>query len=217
MGITKQTKIIILGCGAVVLLIGGYFGIQWLIGVLSSGKEHHTSQQTTADAQEKSTDSTEPFEYSFIDSSNEEFRQFRDLAAKPVKELIQATVWETERQRKRADKYMDDLISILVLDTLHYSTYYTSINDALEKRYNSKFYKTAMLDISEVKLTKLPIGALRLFKDLTSIDITKTGIGDGEIEKLRFMNKLEYINACENDLTKEPDKSVFSPSIYLYY
>jgi len=218
MEISKQMKVVILGCGAVVLLIVGYFGIRSLNGVLSNGKEHHTSQLTTADAQEEFTDSTAvAFKYSFIDSSNEEFRQFKALATKPVKKLIQATKWETEKQRKRAYKHMDDLISILVLDTLHYFKYYTSINDALEKRYRSKFYKTAMLDISEVKLTKLPIGALKLFKDLTSIGITEAGIGDGEIEKLSFMKKLKRIDVRDNRLTKKPDMSEFDPSTWLLW
>jgi len=253
MEITKQIKMIIFGCGALALLMVGYFAIQWLNKVLNGSNsneesseavegspaylppnvidyqkpvtEEQTSLQIAADTEDVSTASAWSFQLSFIDPSNNEFYQFRNLAVRRVTDLIKTTKWKNKEQMKRADKYMDDLIDIFVIKLYNclsllpqsdkFITNKTKVNDAADFYYNVKFYEAESLNISGVKLIRLPIEALKLFSHLTYIDISNTGIKDGEIEKLNFMKKLKWIHARGNNLTRRPNMDGFDPFIKL--
>jgi len=260
MEISKQMKMIILGCGAVVILIVGYLIVRSLNkeqpGDKSSGgsltatgtltayppsnvfddqqlatqqqpvtqqqqTSLQTSLQTTPVANIKPTVPVLQLKPSaFInDPDNDTFNQFRNSTIEPVKEFIGITQGLSDAQKDIIKNHMDDLIDIVVLDLYNDSTNRTSIDnakgdqnkisDVIKNHYKQKkLSETDMLELSNVKLTGLPIEALKFFDSLIYIGVSDTGIMDGQIEKLSFMKTLALIIANGNKLTMKPDTTV---------
>lgn len=150
---------------------------------------------------------------SFIATYDSNFEDFKGRIYKTVEKRLNELEALDDSRKHKIRRYKRDLIDVIALDAFNNcdcAVKRAPVNDRIVAKAlkNMRYLEEDFIKLRDFKLNRIPVGALKLLPNLTSLDLINTGTYGG-VEGMWELERLETLNLCSNALRRIPNFSKF--------